>query len=206
MGRVYIYLLIFVSLLVLPVSLMAEEEGELIRLHVIANSDNRFDQEIKLKIRDLVLEKLSPLKNETTIDSAWEYLVSQEKELGKLIKGELAKNGLDYPVKIELKKSKFPTRLYRDKLVLPAGNYLALKIILGEGEGANWWCVLYPPLCYGDWIQRDEGFLVEEEGAVTALTNNTAGEKKEISGEEKLKQLKKIGQEWINLMLKVWGF
>lgn len=120
---------------------------KLIRLHVIANSDSDADQELKLKVRDEILEYVSDLTEECkSIDNAKLLVSNNLDELENIASRVIAENGFDYTSHAELSEVYFPTRVY-DTFSLPAGEYDALRIHLGRGEGKNWWCVLFPPLC-----------------------------------------------------------
>lgn len=122
----------------------------LIRLHVIANSDSDEDQELKRSVRDAVIKYMEEeLKGAENIDEVKRRI---NNDIGRLeeIAAEVVKScGKDYEVHASIGKSLFPTKAYGD-IVLPAGSYQALKIVIGEGQGANWWCVLFPPLCFVD--------------------------------------------------------
>lgn len=130
-------------------ALRAQEQlsERVVRLHVLANSDGEEDQALKLKVRDRVLaratELLTQAKNRAEAES---LLRAALPELETLAAGELRANGCDYPVRAELTDTEFPTRAY-DGFTLPAGEYLALRVMIGEGAGRNWWCVVFPPLC-----------------------------------------------------------
>ncbi len=120
---------------------------EILRLHVIANSDEEYDQELKLKVRDAVL------MSGKTIFSGSEDIISAQGKISEhteLLRASAIETinslGYSYDVKIELKRSYFPTRVY-DNITLPAGYYKAVRIIIGEGKGKNWWCIMFPPLC-----------------------------------------------------------
>jgi len=120
---------------------------KVVRLHVLAHSDAPADQALKLQVRDVVLERATVLLEETTDRKEAEGLLRGELlELERLAAAEIRANGYDYPVTAELAKTDFPTREY-DGFTLPAGEYLALRIVIGEGSGQNWWCVVFPPLC-----------------------------------------------------------
>jgi stage II sporulation protein R len=120
---------------------------KLVRLHVVANSDGERDQELKLKVRDKILEAAAPLLQGTqSADEAAAVLNSCLPFLEEQARLELAALGHDMPVRAELAREDFPTRYYED-FGLPAGNYQALRVTIGEGEGQNWWCVVFPPLC-----------------------------------------------------------
>ncbi|MCX7841845.1 MAG: stage II sporulation protein R [Clostridia bacterium] len=122
----------------------------LIRLHVVANSDSPEDQALKLKVRDAVVEYMkAQLKDSRDIEQT-KFIISRN--LGKIeaiAREEIQKNSRDYQVKASLGVYQFPTKLYGD-IALPAGSYQALRIVIGAGAGANWWCVLFPPLCFID--------------------------------------------------------
>lgn len=120
----------------------------IIRLHVVANSDNTADQALKLAVRDAVLAEMAPLFRPTADVAAARQIVREN--LGRLediARHVVEQNGRTYPVTAALDNFAFPTRVY-GALVLPAGDYEALRITLGTGQGRNWWCVLFPPLCF----------------------------------------------------------
>lgn len=123
---------------------------KVVRLHVIANSDDDIDQYVKLKIKDAVLKELTPKLNSASSRSETINIINENKKLiEKVAVNKLKEYNLDYLVSIDLKQTDFPTKYYKD-FSLPAGKYLALRVIIGEGEGQNWWCVLFPPLCLVD--------------------------------------------------------
>ena len=120
------------------------------RLHVIANSDTEEDQNLKLKVRDEVISYLQPkLKDSKSIQESEKIILNEEDKLMDICKETIKENGYDYDVSINLGYSKFPTKQY-SSVVLPAGEYKALKIVIGKGQGRNWWCVMFPPLCFID--------------------------------------------------------
>jgi len=122
----------------------------LIRLHVVANSDSEKDQALKYDVRDVILEYMQKkLKDSKDIEQT-KYIINESmEEIVKLAEDEIKRQGMDYRVKVTLGSYPFPTKLYGD-VILPAGYYEALKVVIGKGEGANWWCVLFPPLCFVD--------------------------------------------------------
>ena len=125
-------------------------KDNLIRFHVIANSDSDEDQNLKLKVRDAVINYLQPKLLESESIEESELIIKREySELEKISKNIILQNGYNYDVKIGIDYSEFPTKQYSN-VVLPAGEYKALKIIIGEGSGKNWWCVMFPPLCFVD--------------------------------------------------------
>lgn len=120
---------------------------DVVRLHILANSDSEKDQNIKLKVRDALLEKNTLILSDgVNQDNAVEYFELSKDELLETASDVLRENGFDYDVKVYLEKEYFETREYGE-LILPAGEYTALKVVLGEGKGRNWWCVMFPPLC-----------------------------------------------------------
>lgn len=130
--------------------------GQVIRLHVIANSDSREDQDLKLKVRDGVLAQAEQLYPEgASLDEAAQALERNLAVLAAAGQAVVEREGADYPVQAELTRCWFPTKEY-DDFALPAGEYTALRVTIGEGEGQNWWCVAYPPLCLGAATQTVE--------------------------------------------------
>ena len=126
-----------------------ELSDSVIRLHVIANSDSERDQTLKLAVRDRVLARAETLYPEgATREEAGAALAAHLDELAAAGQQVVAEAGLDYPVSARLTRSWFPTKEYGD-FALPAGDYTALKVTIGAGEGQNWWCVAFPPLCLG---------------------------------------------------------
>ena len=120
---------------------------DVVRLHILANSDSEKDQNIKLKERDALLEKNTLILSDgVNQDNAVEYFELSKDELLETASDVLRENGFDYDVKVYLEKEYFETREYGE-LIFPAGEYTALKVVLGEGKGRNWWCVMFPPLC-----------------------------------------------------------
>ncbi|MBS4206805.1 stage II sporulation protein R [Bacillus sp. FJAT-50079] len=123
---------------------------EAIRLRILANSDNEKDQAVKRKIRDAVNEEITNwVQSLTSLDDARTVITSHLDEIEQITQRELEAMGLDYSFKVEFGDVQFPTKLYGEFLY-PAGTYEAVLITLGEGGGANWWCVLFPPLCFLD--------------------------------------------------------
>ena len=121
-----------------------------VRLHILANSDSIQDQQLKLKVRDAIIAYLTPyVKDVIDAQAAKDIITNRQEELVLVAQNTLAENGVDYPVAIQIGSFEFPVRSY-GSLVLPAGEYQAVRILLGEAAGQNWWCVLFPPLCFID--------------------------------------------------------
>ena len=125
----------------------ASIRDSVLRLHVLANSDSNDDQALKLKVRDRLLDVSGELYAEC--DTKEEAVSATRKSLDALTseaESVVRECGFDYPVRISLEESYFNTRTYGN-VTLPAGNYQAVRVIIGEGKGHNWWCVMFPPLC-----------------------------------------------------------
>lgn len=122
--------------------------NKMLRMHVIANSDSEKDQELKLKVRDAVLlAGKEVFDGSITADEAQEKIIPHISYLEQVAKKVIIENGFDYDVNITVQKEFFDTRVYDNSVTLPAGYYTAVKVIIGEGEGKNWWCVMFPPMC-----------------------------------------------------------
>lgn len=120
---------------------------KVLRLHVLANSDSEADQALKRKVRDSVLETASAILADCPDrETAEQRLSAALPEIEDAARARIAAEGETQAVTAELRPTAFPTREYED-FSLPAGDYLALRVVLGEGEGHNWWCVVFPPLC-----------------------------------------------------------
>ena len=122
---------------------------ELVRLHVVGASDSDEDQSVKLQVRDAVLESLeAELQNLTDADAAMAYLQENLPKIESAANSFLESAGVSDRVQVSLDREEFPTRLY-DSFALPSGVYQTLRIVIGAGEGQNWWCVAFPDLCMG---------------------------------------------------------
>lgn len=124
-------------------------DGELLRLHIRANSDETVDQTVKLKVRDAVNAYISSNVDKTTFDEAYSDIGARLGDIEDVATAALEAAGFSYGARARLDNEYFPTREYGE-YVVPEGYYDALIIELGAGAGANWWCVIYPPLCYGE--------------------------------------------------------
>lgn len=160
---------LIVSIIVSTVSFGYECEkirNDVIRLHVIANSDSEADQRVKLKVRDALLECGKEMfSGNVDVNNAEEKLNLYKKTLIETADKVLAENGMEYKSDISLKEEYFATRQY-EEFTMPAGEYLALKVILGEGSGKNWWCVMFPPLCLPTASEnKDLNVVFSENGA-----------------------------------------
>lgn len=121
---------------------------KMLRMHVIANSDSVEDQNLKLKVRDAVLLKGREIfDGSITSDEAEEKIKPHINELKDAALSVIKNEGYDYEVDITVQNDYFKTRTYDDSVTLPAGYYTAVKVVIGEGDGQNWWCVMFPPMC-----------------------------------------------------------
>ena len=127
-----------------------------IRLHVLASSDSDEDQAIKLKVRDAILADTEGLLDgATSREEAAERLRAAIPDIEAAAIATLRANGCDAPVSVTLGEEDYPRRVYED-VALPAGEYLSLRVCIGEAEGKNWWCVLFPPMCLSAATDRRE--------------------------------------------------
>lgn len=147
------------------------KDASLIRFHVIANSDSVCDQAVKLDVRDAVLDQVNAALSEATSkEEAAAILSAKSDAIIDTANTVLAAEGFSYTATAKLGTSVFPTKTY-GSITLPAGKYNAYRIILGEGKGKNWWCVLYPPLCFVD---------ITDEVSVAVTRDETGGETPDI--------------------------
>lgn len=150
---------------------------EIIRFHVIANSDSPEDQSLKLTVKDTLVKSLAPLlKNADSITEARSIITNELDFIRELAEVTIKDNGYNYPVTVSLEKCYFPLKIYGD-YTFPPGNYEALRVQIGEAAGKNWWCVMFPPLCF-----VDETYSV--------VDNNTDKQLKYLLTEEEYNSLK----------------
>lgn len=148
---------------------------KVVRLHVLANSDTEEDQNLKLMVRDAILEHTEQLLKSTESRKEAEALLrGQLLELEQVASETIRIAGFEYPVSVELTETAFPTKEY-DGFSLPAGEYLSLRVLIGNALGQNWWCVVFPPLCTAvaaevPNIAREAGFSEEEVALITDET------------------------------------
>ena len=171
---------------------------KVIRLHVLANSDTREDQQLKLLVRDRVLAEAEHLYQPgDDVPAAYARLEGALPRLAAAGRQVVEEQGYDYPVTAELTRSWFPTKDYTD-MSLPAGNYTALRIVIGEGGGQNWWCVVFPPLCLGSVSEQvDEaaqaGLFTQEQ--VSLITGESGGYVVKFKAMELWEEFKKMWEE-----------
>lgn len=145
----YILLSTTVACAMLPIEGEKELYNNIIRFHVLANSDSETDQQLKLKVRDKVTEYTTELlKDCTDINEAKNIINDNKDEIVSIAKKVILTQGHSYPVTLETGYENYPKRTY-GKYTFPAGNYYSLRIKIGKAKGKNWWCVLFPPMCLG---------------------------------------------------------
>ena len=167
-----------------------------IRLHVRANSDTDADQSLKLKVRDRIIDECSYLfKNNKKIENARDEILKNSDKIEKIARDEILKNGYNYPVKINFGKSDFPVKVYKN-ITLPAGTYEALTVEIGNAEGQNWWCVLFPPLCFVD--ETCTGISKESESILIDNLGKETYEMLKNDDESDIKIRFKIYEVWEN--------
>lgn len=140
-----------------------EVKNELIRFHVIANSDSEEDQNLKIKVKNKVIDYLYPYLNASkSLEQSRKIIKDNMEEVKKLAEQVIKDNNYKYGVKTELSRENFPEKSY-GKITLPQGNYEAFRIIIGSGQGKNWWCVMFPPLCFVDETKAEVEYDKTEE-------------------------------------------
>ena len=168
--NITVFLLVFsiLTALMLPLSAFfptaadSELYDNIIRLHVLANSDTSEDQALKLKVRDGILDTVAALLDGITDRSVAETILRENlPTIESSAKKVLHDNSSTYTVSVTLTKEEYPTRVY-EAYTLPAGTYTSLRILIGEAEGQNWWCVLFPQLCIGKTAASSELAVIDD--------------------------------------------
>ena len=146
--------------------------NKLIRFHVIANSDDKIDQNVKLKVRDAVLKYISPkIANCKNIKQSRKIINNENKNIKEIAQKVIKENGFKYSVAMTLSEEYFPVKTYGN-ITLPQGKYEAYRIIIGTGTGQNWWCVMFPPLCFVDITKGDVSYEKTEKEMKTVLSDD----------------------------------
>ncbi|MCK8099943.1 MULTISPECIES: stage II sporulation protein R [Bacillus] len=180
---------------------------EAIRLRILANSDRGEDQALKRHIRDAVNKEITTwVKDITSIEEARRLIRSKLPEIKEIAKETMEKEGASQSISVDFDKISFPTKLY-GSMVYPAGEYEAILITLGNGEGANWWCVLFPPLCFldfsnGEAVKEQEDQEASKKQTEKALEDLTAkaekAEKEDKKEKEDNTEVKFFVVEWFS--------
>ncbi len=169
---IFTFVILAVALIVglLPVHGESEIYNTVVRLHVLANSDSEVDQELKLKVRDEIIEIVNPAVNDCkTQAEAIERINAIIPEIEEAAEEVVRENGYEYDVTVKLGEEYYPTKTY-ETCAFPAGEYVSLRVLIGEGEGENWWCCLFPPLCLSS--ATDDGESNEEAFISVGLTSD----------------------------------
>lgn len=149
-------------------------DEKLIRFHVLANSNSTEDQNLKLKVRDKVIEYISPkLKESKSINQSREILLLEEKNIIDMAEEIIKAEGYTYKVETTLGRTNFPEKTYGN-ITLPQGEYEAFRILIGEAKGDNWWCVMFPPLCFVDMTKGQISYEESEEQLKKVLSEEEA--------------------------------
>lgn len=169
-------------------------KDKVIRLHVIANSDTIEDQELKLKVRNKIITDMNKeFEDISSKKESEEIIISKLQQIKEKAEEVIKENNFDYEIKIYYGNFDFPTKQY-ENIILPSGNYDAVRIVIGEGKGQNWWCVMFPPLCFVDF-----GKVENEEEATFDI--DTEEKLSEILTEEEIEMIK-INRGLSNIKLK----
>lgn len=154
-----LFLYISISAISYVNAVSSDIENSVFRLHVIANSDTKEDQDLKYKVRDNLIEYMNSLcKDVTSKEEAIKISKLHEEDFLNIANNTIKENGYSYPVTIEFGNFSFPTKDYGD-ISLPAGYYDALRVKIGKAKGQNWWCVMFPPLCF---VNVSSGIVPED--------------------------------------------
>ena len=147
---ILLFLYVGISAISYAKSTSSEISNSVFRLHVLANSDSSEDQNLKYKVRDKLISYMNTICSATTSKKEAIYIAQNHlNDFQKIAEQTISENGYTYPIKVEIGNFDFPTKTYGD-ISLPAGSYDALRVEIGKAQGQNWWCVMFPPLCFID--------------------------------------------------------
>lgn len=169
-------------------------EDKIIRFHVLANSDSAEDQALKLKVRDEVLKFITPkLKDSKSIVNSRNIIKENDKEITSIAAKVIKDNGYNYKVVTELSHENFPVKTYGN-ITLPQGEYEAYRILIGAAKGQNWWCVMFPPLCFIDITKGEVSYKKTEAVMKKTLTDKEYAmvDNSKTAQESKSEDVKKI--------------
>ncbi len=188
------------------VLMMDGEDGKLeegmpysgiLRFHVRANSDSKEDQELKMAVKEDIVTMLKPLLEDCrNVSESKAVIVSNLQNIYTTAVNTITEQGYDYPVKVYVTEEEFPAKTYGD-LTFPEGNYQALRVDIGKAEGQNWWCVMFPPLCFVD----ESMAVVDEEGKEMLKENLTKEEYEALFANGQIEEKSKM-VEWIKNLSK----
>ena len=145
-------ILIFILLISYARAKSSDISNSVLRLHILANSNTYTDQQLKLAVRNRVLDETKDIfKNAGSAKESARLAEENSALIQSIAEDEIKVQGFNYPVTVSVEKAAFPTKTYGE-LALPSGKYTAVRIKIGEAKGENWWCVMYPPLCFADGV------------------------------------------------------
>ena len=169
---------------------------DVLRLHVVADSDSELDQQLKLLVRDAILEKGSELFDGTvTAQAAQQIITPRISELEAIAEEVLRSNGCDNEVTVTVQEEYFATRSY-EQFTMPAGVYMAVRVNIGSAQGQNWWCVMFPPLCLPAATSDADAFFTEDEMKIISASPEYEPRFKIVEIIESLKNKFKAGDLW----------
>lgn len=179
---------------------LAAHPEALIRFHVLANSDSDEDQALKRAVRDALLKEVSPrLAESHSLEESRQILTSLRPKMEQIGKSVVQAWGKNYEVKTDYGHFSFPTKSY-GSLVLPAGEYEAVRVLIGEAEGSNWWCVLFPPLCFVD-IEHSTAVPVDGKPGIPIQQGGKSSASKAVQGSP----IKPVVKFWVwEKLKKLW--
>lgn len=153
---------------------------KIIRFHVLANSDSEEDQKLKLKVRDEVIKYISSkLKYSSNLEESRKIILENKDKMEEISEEVIKNNGYNYKVTSMLSRENFPDKVYGD-LIFPQGEYEAYRILIGKAKGQNWWCVMFPPLCFVDETKN----IVDSNEIKESIEKETSEDKKEIDSKK----------------------
>ncbi|MPQ43013.1 stage II sporulation protein R [Clostridium tarantellae] len=175
---------------------------KMIRFHVLANSNSIKDQNLKMEVKNKIIEYITPkFNNINSIEQARDILMENNNDIIKIAENCIKEQGFSYKVSTTLGRENFPVKVYGN-ITLPQGEYEAYRILIGEAKGENWWCVMFPPLCFVDVTKGEvsyeeteekiKGVLTDEEFEVVNNKNNNNSKLKDKKEESKVKLKFKI--------------
>ena len=177
-----------------------ELPDKLFRLHILANSDSDEDQRLKYDLRDFIMEDMEQVFADcSTAAEAGEAAKAALPDIAAKAQRFVREKGYDYPVTVSVENTYFTTRSY-GSLVVPAGNYDALRIVIGEGEGHNWWCVMFPPLCLGaveEYVAFDEEVLMCKGGFRSRIGGKLSASSSRVVEQKQNTEIRFALFEWL---------
>lgn len=188
-SKPYVVLLALVCLIVISNIEISEriDKDSVIRIHVLANSNSEADQQLKLQVKDDVVRYLQPMLEQSgSIEESRQIIQNHLPQIEQTARRALQQHNSDYDVTLQYGHFDFPVKYY-GSFSLPSGNYEALRILIGEGQGRNWWCVLFPPLCFTDSNVSASGKYTDQEPDTEIVVKFKSIEwLKELTGKEQL--------------------